>query len=150
MNKDAVWSPAGFWIRGLAWFIDAFLINLVMSPAATQYPGYFEEHGFRVSGIYLLIWGLYGAVCNLWFQGTLGKKVLNLKVVSAENGGPVSFLVMLFRDGIGRFISLLPMGLGFVWAAFNSEKKSLHDHIFATRVVRKVPVAAYGENGNRG
>lgn len=147
MQKDTVvWSPAGFWVRAGAFLIDSIIINLAMSPIADRYSDYYQENTFRVSGVYLIIWGLYGALCNIWMQGSIGKKILGLKIVDRYEGQPVSFTIVFFRDGIGRFISLLPLGAGFIWAAFNKEKKSLHDHIFATRVVKKVPVAVYGED----
>lgn len=146
-NKEAVvWSPAGFWIRAGAWIIDSILINIAMAPIAERYAAFYEEYTFRISLIYLVIWGVYGALCNIWFQGSLGKKILGLKIVDRYEGRKVSFGIIFFRDGFGRFVSLMPLGLGFVWAAFNKEKKTLHDHIFATRVVKKVPIAVYGED----
>lgn len=147
MQKDTVvWSPAGFWVRAGALFIDMIIINLAMSPVSENYSAYYQEHSFRVSGLYLILWGLYGGLCNIWFQGSLGKKILGLQVVDRYQGLPLSFGVVFFRDGLGRFISMLPIGAGFIWAAFNKEKKTLHDHIFATRVVKKVPVAVYAED----
>ncbi len=45
---------------------------------------------------------LYFILCT-WLTGTtLGKKAMNLRVVSAENGGELKLLDVVYRETIGR------------------------------------------------
>ncbi len=143
-NSEAYgWTPAGFWIRALALTIDSILISLITLPLSRGTPSYQEEHPFAFFFISLAIWGTWGALGNAFFQGSLGKRICSLKLVDQDNGQAVGFGIVFFRDSIGRLISTLPVFLGYVWAAFSKEKKTLHDHIFATRVVKRIPLAVF-------
>lgn len=74
----------------------------------------------------------YGLLTASKMQGTLGKKILGLKVVN-EQGGRVSA-----GQGLGRYFAYILSGIifyiGFIMIAFG-EKKGLHDFICKTRVV---------------
>lgn len=76
----------------------------------------------------------YGLLTASKMQGTLGKKILGLKVVN-EQGERVSV-----GQGIGRYFAYILSGIifyiGFIIFAFG-EKKGLHDIICKTRVVYK-------------
>ena len=71
--------------------------------------------------------GKYGA--------TLGKMACKIKVVTAD-GGRVSYL-----RALGRYFAKMLSGftclIGFIIAAFDGQKRALHDHICNTRVVFK-------------
>jgi len=58
-----------------------------------------------------------------------------LKVVM-EDGGPVSY-----GRATGRFFAEILSGMvcyiGYIIAGFDSQKRSLHDHICSTRVIYK-------------
>jgi uncharacterized RDD family membrane protein YckC len=58
---------------------------------------------------------------------------LGLKVTGA-NGSPVSAGLAAGRY-FARILSWLTLCIGFIIAAFDSEKRALHDHICGTRVV---------------
>jgi uncharacterized RDD family membrane protein YckC len=66
---------------------------------------------------------------------TLGKWVTGLRI-ERRDGEPLDFWSALLRHTAGYLLSLLPLGLGFLLAAFNAEGRALHDMIAGTVVVR--------------
>ena len=66
---------------------------------------------------------------------TLGKKALGLRVVTPD-GESIGYLKAFARH-IGKIISSIILGIGFVMAAFDSEKRTLHDRMVNSRVVRE-------------
>lgn len=65
---------------------------------------------------------------------TIGKKLLGIRVIK-EDGGQVSFFVMLIRESIGKIISALFLLLGFVWILLDKENQGWHDKLVSTYVV---------------
>lgn len=83
------------------------------------------------------------AVVGFWFYRltlhavagrTLGKALMGLQVVTGQ-GRPCRFWHALVRE-IGFTLSLLPCGLGFVWAIFDPYKQGWHDLMAGTFVVK--------------
>jgi uncharacterized RDD family membrane protein YckC len=70
-------------------------------------------------------------------QGTLGKRILGLKVTGL-NGERIR-LGRAFVRYWARMISAMPWQFGFVMAAFTSKKQALHDMLAKTLVVRENP-----------
>ena len=68
-------------------------------------------------------------------SATPGKMALRLKVVTPE-GAPVSY-GRSFARAFSMILSGIVCYIGFIIAAFDEEKRALHDHICGTRVVRK-------------
>ena len=66
---------------------------------------------------------------------TLGKWVTGLRV-ERRDGEPLDLGRALLRHTVGYLLSLLPLGLGFLLAAFNREGRALHDLLAGTVVVR--------------
>ena len=64
-----------------------------------------------------------------------GKMACNLKVV-VEDGSQITYLRALGRH-FAKWISSMILAIGFIMAAFDDEKRTLHDRICETRVVRK-------------
>ena len=79
----------------------------------------------------LAVWsgfiGRYGA--------TLGKMALGLRVVTSE-GAPVTYARALGRY-FAKLLSAFLCGIGYLLAAFDEQKRALHDRICDTRVVRR-------------
>lgn len=67
---------------------------------------------------------------------TLGKKVMKIKVVADNSDDLMGFGQVLDRETIGRVISILPLGLGYMGASTREDRKTFHDRIFKTRVIR--------------
>lgn len=82
----------------------------------------------------LLVFILYEAIMVSKTGATFGKKIVGIKVVTAD-GGPVSFGRALGR-GLSKILSGMVMYIGYLMLLFDSEKKrALHDHICSTSVV---------------
>jgi uncharacterized RDD family membrane protein YckC len=88
-----------------------------------------------------------GLAYFIYFEGgttgqTIGKKVLNIRVIDFSTGGPVGYGKAAGRY-IGRILSAIPLGLGYFWMLWDKEKQTWHDKIAGTVVV---PVDAYPLN----
>jgi uncharacterized RDD family membrane protein YckC len=79
-----------------------------------------------------------------YFEGstsgqTVGKKVLGIRVIDFNTGGPIGFGRALIRY-IARIVSSLPCLLGYFWMLWDREKQTWHDKLGSTVVV---PESAY-------
>lgn len=144
--------PGGFWIRFVAAIIDSVIVGvgslflvipigvLIGVVGASDAAG----SGLVVASLQLLS-NLFGLVIAFFYAGyfysqhgaTPGKKILNLQLVHSETGVNPSFLVGGFRDTIGKLLSTIILMIGYLIAAFRSDKKALHDILFSTQVIRK-------------
>lgn len=135
---------AGFWIRLGAWFID--YIIMAIASAIIYIPltfmGVFsfdEPAAFAIIQLVSMILNfIIPAAYESWFVGkyaaTPGKMACKLKVVMAE-GGRVSFARAIGRH-FAKYISGLILGIGFIMAGFDDQKRTLHDRICDTRVIK--------------
>lgn len=73
-----------------------------------------------------ILWSFYGT--------TVGMSIFNIKI-TRKDGTPVGFLRAGLRGTFGYWISGLILGIGYIWAAFDSERQAWHDKIFDTLVV---------------
>jgi uncharacterized RDD family membrane protein YckC len=135
---------AGFWIRSWATIIDIFLALVITLPLLLWIYGldYLNpEISKSVRGpMDLLISYVLPtvAVLVLWKykSATPGKMVLGITIVDARTGGHPSFVQFLIRY-FAYLISMLPIGFGFLWIAFDPKKQAWHDKLAGTVVVRK-------------
>jgi uncharacterized RDD family membrane protein YckC len=70
---------------------------------------------------------------------TVGKRAMSIRVIDFAGGGAIGPGRALIRY-IGRIVSAIPCGLGYLWMLWDPEKQTWHDK-FATTVV--VPTSAY-------
>jgi len=84
-------------------------------------------------GLFLGMTGLY----QLYFAGisgqTLGMRLLGIRLISRRGTapGPGRGLLRL----LALAASVLPAGLGWLWALFDREHRALHDHLAGTYVI---------------
>lgn len=73
---------------------------------------------------------------GFWVHGgqTLGLRTWRLKLVS-KDGGEITWVDALKRFA-SALLSLLCLGLGFLWAFFNRDKLTWHDRLSETRLIR--------------
>ena len=145
VSVAGVMDYAGFWIRFGALLIDAFILwfaNLLLFvPLGILAPTSAENPFVFISFLPLLIIVQYAipAVYDTWFVGkygaTPGKMACNLKVV-VEDGSRMTYLRAMGRH-FAKWLSTMILAIGFIMAAFDDEKRTLHDRICETRVVRK-------------
>ncbi len=70
-------------------------------------------------------------------SATPGKIALSLSVVDMNTGMPISFTQSIIRY-IGYFVSIIPLGFGFLWVVFDSKKQGFHDKIAKTIVIKDI------------
>ncbi|HEU5079285.1 MAG TPA: RDD family protein [Opitutaceae bacterium] len=143
----------GFWIRFVAKFIDGLILNVVcLVPifvyASTRLRGIenFDPNDpeifitvMKYEGLLFLAYiGLsfaYNWFFLAKFAATPGKLALGLRVVRADGSalGRGRIIGRYFAEFLSRFI----FNIGYIIAAFDDEKRALHDHICDTRVIKK-------------
>lgn len=134
---------AEFWIRALTTIIDSILIILITFPILVYIYGWayfdFEQTGWVAGPAEVIIAWILPAIATIIFwlqkQATPGKMAVGIKIVDAVTGNTISV-----SKAIGRYfaylVSLLPLGLGFIWIAFDSKKQGWHDKLAGTVVVK--------------
>lgn len=147
--STGVMEYAGFWIRFGAKFIDGIIMTLFMTLFMI---GFYFAGGLTLSAIgagqnvltpamYILIIFQYAfplAYTTFFlgkFAATPGKMACGLKVLRAD-GESVSYWRAAGRH-LAEFVSSLTLMIGYLMAAFDSEKRALHDRMCNTRVIKK-------------
>lgn len=128
---------AGFWQRFGAGLLDGILLSIVSGLLNAIFLGndpYYSGDP-AASGIQLLL----GIAYYIYFHGspsgqTIGKKVLRIRVVGANDGGPIGSGAAALRY-VGSIISAIPCLLGYLWMLWDSNKQTWHDKIASTVVV---------------
>ena len=145
--------PAGFWIRFVAYVIDALivtavsvlLIGIVIAVViVTDESLDLENPGGIVIGATLLViatlivinW-LYEALMTSSPRGaTLGKMALGLRIVRFD-GTQLSFGRATGRHFAKAIATpAVPLLIGYIMAAFTNRKRALHDILADTLVIR--------------
>jgi len=143
-------KKAGFFSRLLAFIIDMLFLNavfLIISFSLDFGLSYIfqlfgitdEEFSYMVIGsvIYfacVAIMFFYFAYFTHIYGMTLGKKVLGIKVVNQYGKNP-DVAEVLKREVLGKTLSSLFLGAGFLWALFDKNNQTFHDKIAKTYVV---------------
>jgi uncharacterized RDD family membrane protein YckC len=109
---------AGFWVRMVALLIDVVLVGVVT----------------QMHHLFLPCLAVYGAILWKLRGATVGGIIFGLKVVRVD-GKPSEWVTMIVR-ALACFFSLIVVGLGFLWIAFDPEKQGWHDKIAGTVVVK--------------
>ena len=140
----------GFWIRVLAWLIDAILIGIVLLPLSlalglgTGFRGFSTDvstisislaRALTRGALRLFVVWLYEALMtSSSYQATLGKLAVGLKVTDLQ-GNRISFAHATGRV-FAKILSAMILGIGFLMVAFTEKKQGLHDMLAGT-LVRK-------------
>ena len=147
---------AGFWRRVAAYQLDSLILGVasyiilipvamvmglglgsMQAQASTDPAAMFAAMWPMLLVTYLLMFAMQ-AVYFAWMhsrpaQATLGKMAVGIKA-TRPNGNRISF-----GRGIGRwaglFLSAIPLGIGYLMAAFTDRKRALHDMVSDTVVV---------------
>jgi len=122
---------AGFWIRMAALLLDVILVALLCSMLNGIFT--FGSH-VHIRSDLLPALALYGAVMWKLKGSTVGGIVCGLKVVRLDDR-EIDWGTAIVR-ALGCFLSLVVLGLGFLWVVFDDQRQSWHDKIAGTTVVR--------------
>lgn len=85
----------------------------------------------------IAIWVVYRFGMYAWKSATLGEIVLNLHVQKLDGGSLIGDYSGAAIRALASLLSLLPLGLGFIWILFNRDLEAWHDKISGTHVVRR-------------
>ena len=135
---------AGFWIRFGAVFLDGIglaIFNFLSSLLLVAILG----QGNTTATILTLVLQYAVAISyETYFIGrygaTLGKMACGIQVVRPD-GGRVTY-GQAFGRYFAKVLSALILGIGYFMAAFDEQKRALHDQLCDTRVVVKSSSAA--------
>lgn len=132
----------GFWRRFAALFLDGIILGVVnwlvssvtgintlntTAAAAAANP-----MALLVSlGISIVYW----VVLQSYMGQTLGKKVMGIKVVDSAGNKP-SMITFALREILGKLISSIILGIGYLMVIWDGKKQALHDKIASTYVVK--------------
>jgi uncharacterized RDD family membrane protein YckC len=136
-------SYGGFWIRLVAYIIDAILLGIVGAilsvPLGVNYsdPNSLTSAAARTSnGIDLVLSFAYFTLLWSYMGASLGQRLLGMRVVDATTGQPISFGKAALR-WLGLIISFFVCFIGVIWVAFDARKQGWMDKIAGTVVVRR-------------
>ncbi|MGB2740215.1 MAG: RDD family protein [Cognaticolwellia sp.] len=131
---------AGFWVRMVASIIDSVLILMLTLPILYLIYGeaYFDSKELVQGGGDFFISYLLpiGVIILFWIykSATPGKIALSIIIVDEKTGGKPSIKQYVIRY-IGYYVSLVPLGLGFIWVALDEKKQGWHDKMAGTVVI---------------
>jgi|SRR6185437_9292885 len=147
----------GFWIRLLAKFLDNILLELVYTPflfaamipfwrmtiqnpqpdpaqAAAMMAGMFGSFALVYVGMMALMLAYNTFMLGKWGT-TMGKMAIGAKVVT-PTGEKIGYGKALGRSAM-ELVNGFTLGIGYLIAAFDEQKRGLHDHVAGTVVVAK-------------
>ncbi|MDH3514667.1 MAG: RDD family protein [Gammaproteobacteria bacterium] len=132
--------PPGFLRRLGAMFYDSLLLLALLM--MLSYPYVWLTGGGHPDRIVKTAYQIYLlAICfffyaGFWVRGgqTLGLRSWRLKLVR-NDGGPITWSLAMKRFACAC-ISLLCLGLGFLWVIFDRDKQAWHDRWSGTRLER--------------
>lgn len=137
-------EAAGFWRRFCAVMLDVLLffvfitIPVSLTMGSVMLSTGSEQHNWvNVTFGYILPFLL-----TLWFWqkflGTPGKMLMGIQIVDFNTGRRASVMKSTVRY-VAYLVSMIPLGLGFLWVAFDKNKRGFHDHLSGTAVIVKQP-----------
>lgn len=159
VKPRAVFVPggyAGFWVRLVAYVVDSILLSvgyvlLVMvlmvpmglvgagssgNPSSAAGTGMLLVLGCASYVLpVMMFWAYFALMESSRHQGTLGKMVMGLRVMT-EDGQRLSLGRATARF-LGRMLSGMILCIGYIMVAFTEKKQGLHDLIAGTIVVTR-------------
>ena len=132
-------SPPGFLRRLGAMTYDALLLIAVL--IMLSYPYVWLTGGDKPGLLVRTIYQMYLlTICFLFYAGpwvrggqTLGMRTWRLKLVH-QDGTPITWIIA-FKRFISALLSLLFLGLGFLWILHDRDKRAWHDRLTGTRMI---------------
>jgi uncharacterized RDD family membrane protein YckC len=120
---------ATFWQRFVALFVDGLIIGGVQYGIGLTID---PDVGFGVGLVFGLVY--YSYLEGSPSGQTVGKKVMGIRVVDFKSGHPIGFGRGLVR-WVGRLLSGLACGLGYLWKRWDREKHCWQHKLATTFVV---------------
>jgi uncharacterized RDD family membrane protein YckC len=118
----------GIWLYGIIYLVLWFLLGPEL---------YGPDMKYTLTQ-FIFEWVIpFIVVMAFWMKkaSTPGKMLFNMRLVDAKTHGPVSTQRLAIRY-FAYLVSMLPLGLGLLWVAWDKKKQGWHDKIAGTVIVR--------------
>jgi len=142
MNLISSDMYAGFWIRCVAFVIDASFVGCLMNIAV-----YFNIESYipiSIAIVYMILFAFYSFIFIYLFDGqSIGKMLTGIKVIE-KNGSKLGFFTAFVREFAGKLI-MIPLFLTFIFTAFSYKKHSIIDYLSDTCVIKSKYQSLYDE-----
>ena len=134
-NQDNYYM--GFWYRFGAGLFDLLIFSLFMTIvlALSFGFGFFADAASGSLKVCIfLLYGLY--LISFWSRksATLGNWLVSQRVCDFKTGQPPNMRQCVIR-WLSLPLSLLPLGLGLLWVAWDKNKRAWHDYLAGTAVI---------------
>jgi uncharacterized RDD family membrane protein YckC len=144
---------SGFWIRVAASLIDSFVMYIAnalvmagivflplgdsnsLAERMSNPSSLMAMMGLMYTGMIVINWLYYALMESSKNRATLGKMAVGIIVVN-EKGERISFTKATGRY-FAKILSGIILGIGFIMAAFDQRKQSLHDRLAKTVVINR-------------
>lgn len=134
---------AGFWVRLAAYCIDSVIVFIALLTVrigfalagGTLFSADILFHYTLKDIVLYFLQALYFILCTYLTGTTPGKRLMNLRVICAGESEKLTLLNVVFRETVGRFLCRMTVGIGYIAAGLDGEKRGLHDLICDTRVI---------------
>ena len=132
---------AGFWTRFVAYLIDMIVIYSIASLLNTFSFGLLNKQlDFPILGeeslSYVIVMFAYFISMTYFFSQTLGKMIMKIKV-ETNKGDRLGLMDIVYRELVGRLLTIFLVYIPYLAVAFTNKKKGLHDYIADTVVVKE-------------
>ena len=132
---------AGFWMRFVAYLIDMIVIYAISSLLNTFSFGLLNKRlDFPILGeeslSYVIVMFAYFISMTYFFSQTLGKMIMKIKV-ETNKGDKLGIMDVVYREVVGRLLTIFLAYISYLAVAFTNKKKGLHDYIADTVVVKE-------------
>lgn len=146
---------AGFWVRLGAYAIDSIIVLLgLLTVRFTMWLAalILGDSPFAANILFqytlkdIVLYAaqvLYFILCTYYTGTTPGKRAMNLRVIPANDQKKLTFLNVLYRETVGRFLSGFVFGIGYIMIGIDKEKRGLHDILCDTRVIYGKRIKVY-------
>ncbi|TVT29704.1 RDD family protein [Salinicoccus cyprini] len=136
-------ATAHFFTRAISYIIDIIILwsisqiliypilNVLDIREAYLWIPFFSADSIMVAVIYFT----YFVLMTHFFQATLGKMITGISVIS-QNGGRLTFVQVIYRELVGRFICNRLFYLPYLMIIFTENRIGLHDFFADTHVVK--------------
>jgi uncharacterized RDD family membrane protein YckC len=137
---------AGFWRRLVAAFLDWILIGILAAAIGDLFgvegpaPPAADGEGFQFqlagTGPFILVELIYFTYFHATTAGqSIGNKILGIRVLDADTGRSLPY-ARAFARALMSNLSALPCFLGFFWMLWEPRKRTWHDMVANSLVVR--------------
>jgi uncharacterized RDD family membrane protein YckC len=133
----------GFWARVGAAIIDSILVLAIIIPALTVIYGrnYWSSDvliaGFWDFMLNFILPAIAIIVFWIYRRATPGKMVFKAVIVDEKTGNKPDLRQWIVRY-LGYYVSIIGLGLGILWVAWDQKKQGWHDKMAGTVVIRRI------------